>query len=108
ESTDHTSGGVIYDRAGSLKFSRAVLRAQGGTLRQEPLATLGDSLALCRQWISGSAAVSESFDVGAYEWETILLVEVDAEGRRRGQETFAADRAPRYPLRSEEHTSELH
>jgi class 3 adenylate cyclase/ketosteroid isomerase-like protein len=90
--TDHTSG-IVYDREGNLSVWSAVMRAQGGTMRQEPLATLGDSLALARQWISASGVARGKFDVGAYEGENIILAEVDAGGqRRRATEIFAADR----------------
>src|SRR5262249_42424826 len=69
----------------------SLVRAQDGTYRNEPLASLGDSLALCRIWASASALSSAKFDVGAYEMENVLLIEVDTQGRRR-TEVFAAAR----------------
>src|SRR5262249_59194779 len=63
--------------------------ARGGPCGQEPLATLGDSIALCRQWMSASGLGGKTFDVGAWESENIILVEVDAQGRRRATEVFA-------------------
>src|SRR5262249_13036857 len=45
---DHKTGATI-DREGSLASWRGLLRARDGTCRHESLATLGDSLALCRQ-----------------------------------------------------------
>ncbi|MBI1817964.1 MAG: DUF4440 domain-containing protein [Deltaproteobacteria bacterium] len=91
EVMDHTTG-ATYDRQAMLATWRAFLRAQGGTYRYEPLATLGNSLALGRTLIAASGAASETFDVGAYEVESVLLIEVDAQGRRRRSEMFAADR----------------
>src|SRR5262249_41905634 len=64
-------------------------RAEAPTYRHEPLATLGDSLALCRVTASASSFAGGTFDVGAYEIETIALDEVDAQGRRRQAEHFA-------------------
>jgi len=89
---DHPIG-ATYDRQQSLEWwQRTLLRTQGLTYRCESLATFGDSLALFHQWMSASGAVSEKFDVGASEGERILLIEVDAQGRRRRTELFAADR----------------
>ncbi|MGH7895900.1 MAG: nuclear transport factor 2 family protein [Candidatus Binatia bacterium] len=87
----HHPTGAIYDRQASLATFLSPL-ARDMTYRHEPLATLGDSLALCREWLAASRAGDEKFDVGAYEIEYISLVEVDAQGRRRRTEDFAADR----------------
>src|SRR5439155_11878182 len=66
EVVDHTTG-VTYDRQGSLTTWRTLLSARDPTWRQEPLATLGDSLALIRLWMSASGFAGARFDVGAYE-----------------------------------------
>src|SRR5262249_38024785 len=58
----------------------------------EPLATLGDSLALSRESTSASGFVGRTFDVGPYEIVAMSVIEVDAQGRQRRRETFAADR----------------
>src|SRR5262249_23507148 len=50
---DHPNG-ATYDREGALAAWRSVLSVQDGTYREEPLATLGDSLALCRQYASAA------------------------------------------------------
>jgi hypothetical protein len=91
ETVDHTTG-ATFDKRGSLATWRSLLRAQDPTCRQEPLATLGDSLALLRVLTSASGFVGGKFDVGAYEREEIALIEVDAHGRCRRRENFAADR----------------
>src|SRR5207245_1351057 len=80
EFVDHTTG-TTWDRGGSLATWRSLLRGQDPTCRHEPLASLGDSLALCRLSLSASGFVSAKFDVGAYEREDIHLIEADAQGR---------------------------
>src|SRR5438094_2864931 len=69
-----------------------LLSASEPTCRHEPLATLGGSLALCRASTSASGFAGAKFDVGAYQREEIVLIEVDAQGRRRRGEIFAVDR----------------
>ena len=88
----HHPTGVTFDRERSLATWRSLLRARDLTFAAEPLATLGDSLALCRVSSSASGFTGGKFDVGAYELEEIVLIDVDAEGRRRRVEIFAADR----------------
>ena len=80
ETIDHTTG-ATYGRSSQLDYHRRQHRVQDLTRRTEPWATLGDSLAVCRSLISGSAAVGRTFDVGAFEAENHLLIEVDAPGR---------------------------
>src|SRR5205823_12885121 len=79
EVVDHTTG-VTYDRQGGLSSYRGLLSAQDPTFLHEPLATLGDSLVLCRVSWSGSGLSGGKFDVGAYERVVINLLEVDAQG----------------------------
>ena len=72
--------GVEHGREGVLFSLESVLQDRIPWLRIEPLATLGDSLALCR-W-STSAGGSELIrDLGASERDQIVLFEVDAQGR---------------------------
>src|SRR5262249_46181296 len=87
---DHANG-ATYDRAGWLPTWRWLLGVQDARYRQEPLATLGDSLALCRHCTSAPGVTGKQFDVGAYEIEHITLIEVDAEGRCRRTEILAVD-----------------
>src|SRR5262249_37387398 len=90
EVVDHTTGRT-YDRQGLLATWHSLVRAQDATERVEPLATLGDWLALCREWVSGSGVAGRKFDVGPYEIEYVILSEVDTQGRRAGTEIFATD-----------------
>src|SRR5439155_2882381 len=91
EFVEHPTG-VVYGREGVLFSLRSLLRARDPTYRHEPLATLGDSLALCQVSSSASGLATAKFDVGAYETERVDVVEVDAQGRRLRVERFATDR----------------
>src|SRR5262249_12096481 len=62
EVTNHTTG-AVYAWQGFLPTWRSLLRDPDAMVRQEPLASLGDSLALYRQRISGSGVASVKFDV---------------------------------------------
>src|SRR5207249_6898234 len=90
ETIDHPAG-TTYEARGNLASRRMLLRAADLKFRHEPLATLGDSLALLRLSISASGVAGGKFDVGAYEREIIVLSEIDADGRSRRGELFAAD-----------------
>jgi class 3 adenylate cyclase/tetratricopeptide (TPR) repeat protein len=90
EMLDHPSG-VAYDREAELSSHRALLRARHPMNRHEPLATLGDSLALCLSFVSARGYAGDDLDVGAYERPRIILTEVDAQGRARREDSFAAD-----------------
>ena len=108
EVVDHTTGGATYDGQGLLAHWRALLRARDPTYRHEPLATLGDSLALNRMSMSASGIARGKFDVGPYEHEVVLLIEVDAHGRRPVRtEAFAADRLSDAVARLYERYAEL-
>src|SRR5262249_2912972 len=91
EGVEYTTG-ATFDRDGALSMGRSLLRSQDPTCRNEPLAALGDRLALCRRLVSASGVAGRTFDVGAYEREEITLIEVDGQGRERRAEVFAADR----------------
>ncbi|HJQ85156.1 MAG TPA: nuclear transport factor 2 family protein [Candidatus Binatia bacterium] len=87
--------GLDHDREGTLRSFRALLDAGDPTFRLEPLASLGDSLALFHEFDS-SHAVTNAPDglvagAGAYERETISLSEVDRRGRCTRAETFDKD-----------------
>ncbi len=88
----HHPTGAVYDRQGALDGWRAFLEARDGTFAHEPVATLGESLALYRQWASFAGAVRYGLTFGAAAKEEIVLLEVDARGRRQRVEFFATDR----------------
>jgi class 3 adenylate cyclase/tetratricopeptide (TPR) repeat protein len=91
ESVSHPTG-TVHDRQAVLGTWRSLLRAEDPTCRHEPLATLGESLVLCRRYISGSRFAGATFDVAAYEKHEISLLEVDSTGRESHCELFAEDR----------------
>src|SRR5439155_6352332 len=93
----HHPTGVEYDREGVLVTYRSLLSARDPTHRFEPLATLGDTLALGRLSVSTSGggdatAVLDFSSFGAIEIAYIALIEVDAHERSRRIELFAGDR----------------
>jgi hypothetical protein len=106
EGVDHATG-TTSDREGVLFSLGALLRARDPTFRQEPLATLGDTLALMRASWSASGLASGKFDVAAYEGQRINVVEVDAEGRFRLIDLFAVDRMGDAIVRLYERYAEL-
>src|SRR5262249_19899841 len=81
EVVDHTTA-TAWDREPDLRSFRYLLRAEQPPCRHEPLATLGDSLALFRLSTSARGFTGTTFDVGAYTREIIALTEADVQGRR--------------------------
>lgn len=76
----------------SLTTWQVLLRSDAPRLRQDVLATLGDSLALCRSSMSFTAPPgTDQTEVGPQR-EVIVLVETDAAGCLSRIESFAADR----------------
>src|SRR5262249_47323972 len=88
----HHTTGRTYDWQGSLAAFYPLVEAQDATIRIEGLATLGDSLALARQWVSASEARGRTWDVGPFVAASLQLIEVDGEGRGARSEIFAANR----------------
>jgi len=103
----HHPTGTTYDRKGAIGRLHAALRAEDPALVNEPLATLGDSLALCRQSMTASGSAGRLFDIGAYEIENLNLIEVDAHGRRRRLDTYAVSRTGEAIARLYERYAEL-
>ena len=89
----HHPTGAVYDEQGSLSNWRSLFEATDLRLATEALATLGDSLALCRTRMSfAEIAAAEADFIGATAKDDYVLVEVDARGRRTRAEVFAVDR----------------
>jgi tetratricopeptide (TPR) repeat protein len=88
--TEHSLG-ASYFLEHHLQDWRSFFADEQASYQQEPLASLGESLALTRQVWSGSGATSLAIDVATWEIEKVVLVEVDASGRRCRAEIFAAD-----------------
>src|SRR5262249_13705797 len=106
EVVDHLNQ-VTHDRRGTLATFRAVMRVPGLTWRQEPLATLGDALALGRVSVTASGVARGSFDVGPDEGDRIFLVENDSAGCRRRAEVFPSNHLTRAVIRLYERYSDL-
>src|SRR5262249_54068541 len=88
---DHING-VSHDRHGSLAAWRALMGVPSLTCRQEPVATLGDVLAVGRLVLSADGVTRGKFDVGPYEAEQMRVIENDPHGRWRRGEYFPCRR----------------
>ncbi|HXK25279.1 MAG TPA: nuclear transport factor 2 family protein [Myxococcota bacterium] len=78
-------------RDGALARFESLMRAAGLRYFHEPLATLGELLVLCRVVTAGTALAAEDVPAGAFETDVRSVIEVDAGGRERAVEVFAAD-----------------
>src|SRR5262249_18177127 len=102
----HPSG-AVYGRDGLLRSGRPFVPAPASTSRTEPLAALGNSLALFRHAVSASGVARGSFDVGTYELDVVALVEADAQDRAVRAEVFAEDHLGQAIVRLYERHAEL-
>jgi class 3 adenylate cyclase len=92
EVVHHPTGGEFGSEGARARFG-ALLAAPDFEWVQEPLATLGDSLALCGVRTSVSAlAAGDIAPAGAIHSHTLVVVEVDPRGWPRRIEIFADDR----------------
>jgi len=91
EVIDRTTG-TTYDAPSVLATLAALMRAEHPVWRQEPLATLGDSLVVARLTTSARSYRGRHFDVGGYERREIVIGEAAGDGRVQRNEIFAADR----------------
>ena len=101
---EHATGATFGGEA--LMVTR-LLEAKDAALRQECLATLGDSLALLRSSMTFSGLREGDGDFGAVQRDELVLVEVGADGRHRRIELFASDRLRDAILRLYERHAEL-
>lgn len=87
----HHPTGSTYGKETMLGTFRRFTDIRHLEIRVEVVATLGDDLCLLRQWTRGEESVGyrQSISYGPFEVEWLVLVEVDAEGRRRQSEMFA-------------------
>jgi len=65
----------IYGLEGAVDSYRRLLRLKDPVVRHEPLATLGDSLALSHRRISAGGTRGGRFDVAEYQREEFVVVE---------------------------------
>jgi len=90
--TFHQPTGALYEERESRRTYEVMLAAENLRFEHEPLATLGDSLALCLGHVSFDASANLVGSVGAANMDSIVLLEVDARGQRVRAEFFATDR----------------
>jgi hypothetical protein len=98
---------TVHDRDEAVHIFRRVFESCDGAISFEPLAALGDSLALCHERITASSAIMENFDIGGFELEIFYLVEADEQARCRRAEFFAPDRLGDAIVRLYERHAEL-
>jgi len=105
--TVHRPLGITWDRAGAMASFRLLLDSGHFAYRHEPLATLGDVLALSRQTIASTGMRREDFDIGALENDYLWLSEVNEHGRRVRSESFGGDQLGSAVARLYERHAEL-
>ena len=89
----HHPTGAVFDQRGVLGNWRTLLGASDVRFATTPIATLGDSLALCHGSVSfGSMVADADTSFGAVSKDEFILIEVDARGRRTRLEFFATNR----------------
>jgi hypothetical protein len=97
-----------YGRAELVESFRRLLEGKGIAVREEMLATLGDSLALSRRLISIDSFGDEGAgSFGAVDLESVILREVDGTGRTNRSELFAVDHLGDAVVRLYERYAEL-
>jgi class 3 adenylate cyclase/tetratricopeptide (TPR) repeat protein len=90
EIVEHPTG-TTYGREGLVENMRAMMRTPGIEVRNEPLATLGESLWLGHRIVTARGTPGGNFDVADYEMDHVVLNEMDATGRLGRFEVFAPD-----------------
>jgi len=107
QAVNHPTGTLLEARE-SLPAYRTLLSADDLTFAHEPLATLGDSLALCRGNVSfGALDQPEMGQFGAANMDSIVFMEVDKRGQRLRTEFFALERLGDAIVRLYERYAEL-
>lgn len=92
EIVDHQFG-ITYGHAAIVERVRAVIEdSTESAFAHEPLASLGDSLALCRMRSTASGSTVHGIPVGATDVPYLLLIEADERGSARHIEIFGDDR----------------
>jgi ketosteroid isomerase-like protein len=88
----HHQTGTLYAEREARRAYEIMLANESLAFSHEPLATLGDTLALCRGNLSIGVSQAEDLPFGASNMDSLVLMEVDASGRRRATEFFALDK----------------
>jgi len=88
---DHPTG-TQFGWGAALASIQLFSRSESAYLRVEPLAALGERLALARRTVGARETGGERFDVGEYETRRWQLGEIDSSGRVSSVEVFAENR----------------
>jgi class 3 adenylate cyclase/tetratricopeptide (TPR) repeat protein/ketosteroid isomerase-like protein len=91
ETINHPTG-TTYGLDETLHRFHEMLGSAGFALVQDPIATLGDDLALCRATVSSAAVTDPDMPFGAVEMGVVTLIEADEDARASRFEIFAEDR----------------
>jgi tetratricopeptide (TPR) repeat protein len=78
-----------FGRDGALASLDVTLGGRDLVFRNEPIATLGDALALSLHQVAASGLVHGAIDVGAVDFDGVWVIETDRQGRRLRGECFA-------------------
>ena len=103
----HHPTGTSYGRPELLETFRLLLRARGVAVREDTLATLGETLALAQRSIGFESLPDRAAPFGAVEADMLLLEEIDGDGRLSRIELFAADHLGAAIVRLYERHAEL-
>ena len=89
----HNPTGAVYAEREARQAHEIILRAHDLVFAHEPLATLGESLALCLGKTTFIGVMDDEFgDYGATNLDSFVVMETDARGLRKHTEFFAVDR----------------
>ena len=92
EIVDHQFG-ITYGHDAIVERVRAIIEdSTESAFAHEPLASLGDSLALCRMRSTAAGSTVHGIPVGATEVPYLLLIEADEQGSARAIEIFGEDK----------------
>jgi SnoaL-like domain len=89
---DHKTGRTFGREERLARFRALLAAARDPLARHEPLAALGDSLALLRRTLSASGFDDRALGSDAYRIEELCMVEADPHERCVRAELFGADR----------------
>jgi class 3 adenylate cyclase/ketosteroid isomerase-like protein len=104
----HHPTGAVYEEREAKNAYRAMLAQDNLRFAHDPIAALGERLALCHGHVSfAQGNLGGGLDPGASDMSSIVLLEVDANGLRTHTEFFATDRLADAVVRLYERHAEL-
>src|SRR5262249_52700731 len=103
----HHPTNTTFGRENMLGNLRDFVGAQDQKLAHEPLATLGETLVLCRLVFSFSELSVTDLPIGAVDMEAVVVIEADTPTQHSRVEEFAANRLGDAVVRLYERYAEL-